>query len=64
MDMKTHTIFYSSKEEGTHEEGVTFMMDNTVERGHMVAQLVEALRYKQEGGGIDIILLAALRPWG
>ena len=37
----------------------------------MVAQLVEALRYKPEGRGfdsleffIDIILPAALRPWG
>ena len=43
--------------------------------GHAVAQLVEALRYKSEGRGfdsrwlsleffIDIILLAALWPWG
>ena len=43
--------------------------------GHAVAQLVEALRYKSVGRGfeslvmvleffIDIILPAALRPWG
>ena len=35
-------------------------------QGMAVAQLVEALRYKSEGRGffIDIILLAALWPWG
>jgi hypothetical protein len=42
--------------------------------GHAVVQLVEALRYKPEGRGldsrlslecfIDIILVAALWPWG
>jgi hypothetical protein len=35
--------------------------------GQAMAQVVEALRYKPEGHGfdsMDIILLAALWPWG
>ena len=29
-DMKTHTVLYSSKEEGRHEQGVAFIVNNTV----------------------------------
>jgi exonuclease III len=30
MDMKTHTVLYSSKEEGRHKQGVAFIVDNIV----------------------------------
>jgi exonuclease III len=30
MDMKTHTILHSTKEEGRHEQGVAFIADNIV----------------------------------
>ena len=53
----------------------TFVNCKLTVGGHAVAQLVEALRYKSEGRRfnslmvsleffIDVILLAALWPWG
>jgi exonuclease III len=32
MDTKTHRIFYSAKEKGTHEAGVAFLVDKKMNR--------------------------------
>jgi exonuclease III len=32
MDMKSHTLFYSSKEEGTRELGVAFIVERSIKR--------------------------------
>jgi hypothetical protein len=56
-------------------ESLFFNKINMAQVGHAVVQLVQALLYKPEGCGfdsqwaslefyIDIILLAALCPWG
>jgi exonuclease III len=52
MDMKSHTLFYSGKQEGTREFGVAFMVESDMKRNVLdfkaVDEIICVLRIKQQ----------------